>query len=491
MQRLHEEPTVLSPGGERPKPDSSTPDPSDTAAPVARTVSSAGELVSASRAVRVSTRPELTHGSNPPILGETERFAQRDLLGTGGMGWVVRAFDKHLQREVAIKVLSPDGPARDIDIERFTEEARITGQLEHPNIVPVYEFGCDARGSRFLCMKLVQGETLDELLAGMGDSRLTTPHLADLLQIFTKVCDAVSFAHSRGVIHRDLKPSNVMVSDFGQVYVLDWGVARASTRGPGSAPEGSGGVPSSQGAPEPDPPGALIGTPSYMAPEQLRGSHDEVDERTDVFALGATLYQTLCGQPPRISCPPMLQRDLNVKIPAPQSLVPGVTVPAELSRIALKAMAHDPAERYATVEELKSEVESFQRGSWHLPRRSFAAGELIVREGDEGESAYIIVEGGCLAFRTDGENEVALRHMQHGDVFGETAIFAKKPRSASVRAITDVVVLEVTSDVLSSSLGLRSWMGIFVKALADRFREVDERLRKIESEGRSSARTAG
>jgi hypothetical protein len=483
MRRSLDEPTVLSPGGQRLPRDSSDTTPATHVA-AARTMTSEG----ASPAAPSATASRDARPARPPgydsILGETERFVERALLGSGGMGWVVRAFDKDLQREVAIKVLSPEGAAREIEVERFTEEARITGQLEHPNIVPVYEFGTDARGHRFLCMKLVQGETLDELLAGMGEARFTTARLADLLQIFTKVCDAVSFAHSRGVIHRDLKPSNIMVSDFGQVYVLDWGVARASIGGPASSDTSA---PSSAPPVSEDPPGALIGTPCYMAPEQLSGRHHEVDERTDVFALGATLYQILCGQPPRDSCPPMLQRDEHVLIPAPESRMPEATVPAELSRIALKAMAHDPAQRHATVDALKGDVERFQRGSWHLPRRAFAKGELIMREGEEGQSAYIIVEGECLAFRTEGDREIALRQMREGEVFGETAIFSKKPRSASVRAIGDVVVLEVTSDILSSSLGLSSWMGSFVKALADRFHEVDERLRQVES-GRTPSR---
>src|SRR6185369_13002408 len=145
-----------------------------------------------------------------PSFGETERFSEKELLGVGGMSTVVRALDKDLRREVAIKVLSPDLSTSESEVERFATEARITGQLEHPYIVPVYEFGSDPRIGRFLCMRLVQGETLEDILTSAGLARLETDRLADLLQILVKVCEAVSFAHSRGVIHRDLKPSNVM-----------------------------------------------------------------------------------------------------------------------------------------------------------------------------------------------------------------------------------------------------------------------------------------
>jgi serine/threonine-protein kinase len=414
-----------------------------------------------------------------PNFGETERFTEKELLGVGGMSTVVRAVDKDLRREVAIKVLSPDLSATESEAERFATEARITGQLEHPYIVPVYEFGNDPRIGRFICMRLVQGETLEDMLQSAGLARLETDKLADLLQIFIKVCEAVSFAHSRGVIHRDLKPSNVMVSDFGQVYVLDWGVACSAGTPPVEGNE--------QKDSKPDAPGALVGTPSYMAPEQLLGVHDEVDQRTDVFALGATLYQILTGQPPRLpeSIRSILMGKGRFEIVPPERLVQGANVPAELSRIALKAMSHEPSARYPSVRDLRMEIERFLRGSWHLPRVHFAAGSTIVREGEPGQAAYIIVEGRCVAYRNDGEAEVVLREMSPGDVFGETAIFSNKPRTASVKALTDVRLMVVTSDTLSNALGLNFWMGTFVKALADRFRDVDERLRQLEQRQRS------
>src|SRR5205814_1276466 len=143
---------------------------------------------------------------------------------------------------------------------------------------------------------------------------------------------AVSFAHSRGVVHRDLKPSNVMISDFGRVYVLDWGVARSASVVPESSVRADS---RGHGAPESrsDPPGALVGTPCYMAPEQLRGLHDEVDERTDVFALGATLYQILTGQPPRLpeSIRHILMGKGKFEITPPEQVAPGAPIPPELS----------------------------------------------------------------------------------------------------------------------------------------------------------------
>jgi serine/threonine-protein kinase len=395
------------------------------------------------------------------------------------MGYVVRAFDKDLRREVAIKVLSADCLSDPLEVDRFVQEARITGKLEHPHIVPIYEFGETAQGARFLCMKLVQGETLERVLRDLGNSRLGMGKLADLLEIFVKVCDAVAFAHAHGVIHRDLKPANVMVSDYGQIYVVDWGVARANptVHADMAGPE-DGALSASHF--EPGENGSPIGTLCYMAPEQLRGQIDQIDERTDIFGLGAILYQMLTGRPPRTLRDQSLvvTRGSEHRVAEPASVVEGAVVPQELSRIALKAMAHSPADRYATVKELKADVERFQRGTWRLSRLSFPAGTDIIIEGDVGTDAHIIVCGTCVAYTRDGDRELVLREMGPGDVYGETAVFAQKPRSASVRAVSDVEVMVVTSEMLSSALGLNQWMGLFVKALAERFLDVDERLRR-------------
>jgi hypothetical protein len=442
----------------------------------------AAETVAPISESRYTPNPEvrvrLARPSRPgaPVFGETDRFVERELIGVGGMGSVIRAYDKELGRDVAIKVLSPDFSPTGVEGLRFIEEAHITGQLEHPYIVPVYEFGTNQHGARFLAMRLVQGKTLEETINAAGAARLLPEKLGDLLSILVKICDAVSFAHSRGIIHRDLKPSNVMISSFGQVYVMDWGVARSAPKSSESGSEGREEPVSS------DPPGALIGTPSYMAPEQLRGENDQVDERTDVFALGATLYQILTGQPPRLphSVHAVVRNRTPVPIPAPEEIVKDGVVPAELSRIAQRAMSTDAADRYASANELKSDVERFLRGAWHLPRVRFAAGAVIVKEGEPGESAYIITEGQCYAYRDEDGAETVLRQMGPGDVFGETAVLSKKPRSACVKAATDVELMVVTSDLLASALGLNQWMGAFVRALADRFREVDERLHQVE-----------
>ncbi len=423
----------------------------------------------------------------PDRLLHIAKFVEKGLIDRGGSSDIVRAFDSDILREVAIKVLFAEVADGDRQAERFVEEARITGQLEHPNIIPIYEFGLQENGRRYLCMKVVDGENLEDVLGRLGEERLKPEALADLLQIFVKVCEAVSFAHSRGVIHRDLKPRNVMVSEFGQVYVVDWGIARLRHAGQGGvAGQNAQGprVRLSAGNPElgrTATPNEFAGTLCYMAPEQLEGRDADIDERTDVFALGGTLYQILTGKPPiQPESVRPVYKGPRFTVEPPERAVPGGRVPAELARIAMRALAYEPKDRYPSVVELQRDIEDFQRGAWNLPRRKVSAGAVIIEEGAPGDAAYVVQEGTCAAYRVDGGVETVLRTMGPGEVFGETAIFTDKPRTASVKAVTDVELLVVTPDVLSRAVGLNSWMGTFVKALAERFREVDEKLRVLE-----------
>jgi serine/threonine-protein kinase len=214
-------------------------------------------------------------------------------VGRGGMGVVYRAADPDLGRDLAVKVLREEFRGRPDLERRFLAEARITGRLQHPGVVPVVEVGRLHDGRPYFTMKLVQGRTLAELLKARLDESADRPRL---LAVFEQVCQTVAFAHSRGVIHRDLKPSNVMVGEFGEVQVMDWGLAKAPADGrdadgrAGPTPEGA--------AAEGTQAGAVLGTLAYMAPEQARGELDTLDARCDVFGLGAMLCEVLTGKPP-------------------------------------------------------------------------------------------------------------------------------------------------------------------------------------------------
>jgi serine/threonine protein kinase len=213
-------------------------------------------------------------------------------IAEGGMGTILRGRDPHLGRELAIKVLRDDLVADEDAIRRFVVEAQICGQLQHPNIIPVHQLGRLPNGLPFFTMKLVRGRTLTELLRERKHLGEDQPRF---LRIFVQIVEAIAYAHSRGVIHRDLKPSNIMVGQFGELQVMDWGLAKVLDSTDDhlrrlKAQKGASGAETQAGD--------VLGTPAYMAPEQARGDVEEIDECADVFSLGAILCEILTGDSP-------------------------------------------------------------------------------------------------------------------------------------------------------------------------------------------------
>ncbi|MBI4616933.1 MAG: protein kinase, partial [Planctomycetes bacterium] len=286
--------------------------------------------------------------------GRLARYETHGILGAGGMGEVVLATDPDLGRRVALKRLRPEAARAKGLLGRFVEEAQITAQLDHPNIVPVYELGRDSAGQPYYTMKEVRGRTLQEVVAS---GELTLPAL---LRIFVKVCDAVAFAHSRGVVHRDLKPANVMIGSFGEALVMDWGLARA-----GGAPHDAGGPQRYSGPASRTASGSVVGTPAYMSPEQAAG--EPADERSDVYLLGGILFEILTGTPPHVSREgerrdAFLARIALGEVEPAGRRAPGRSVPREVEAIAGKALARSSADRYVSAADLRGDVEAYLDG---------------------------------------------------------------------------------------------------------------------------------
>jgi WD40 repeat protein/serine/threonine protein kinase len=366
------------------------------------------------------SRPDAT-----PLAG---RYRIVEEISRGGMGIVLRGRDSGLHREVAIKIIRDNQNA--IQRARFIKEAQITGQLEHPNIVPVHEFGTDAQGKLFFAMKLVRGRTLASIIAWHRSDAIEATRdypLSRLVGILVQVCNAVAFAHNRGVIHRDLKPSNVMLGDFGEVMLMDWGLARLGMAGPvgtntvedttrrGGITTGTRLVANSDSSSsripghhttritgatrvsaqaetaivsDPTPgdgsssaiptgevdelaspldmtrDGAVIGTPVYMPPEQAAGQVSRMDARSDIYSLGAMLYEILTLHPPVTGndLDEVLANASAGRIQPPQRRAPGRDIPKDLAAVAMKALAHDPAERYASAVAMRRDLDLFLEG---------------------------------------------------------------------------------------------------------------------------------
>ena len=358
-------------------------------------------------------------------------------LAHGGMGSVLTARDEKLGRDVAMKVMLRPA-AGEAERQRFLQEARVLGQLAHPNIVPIHDLATDAHGRLFFTMKLVQGGTLNDVLrqlqAGEVETLARYP-LTRLLTIFQKVCDAVAFAHSRGIIHRDLKPQNIMVGEFGEVLVMDWGLAKilpgsavAAGAGRTAAPDeatprpiavpATSGPPLASGALNSEATaatgsyatleGAVLGTPNYMSPEQAEGQISELDARADIYSLGGILYALLTLRPPvegaslaeilanvkrgQITPPSACnagRSDLRARrrpggelreppLPVRLPHLPDRRVPAALSAVAMKALRPDKTQRYQDVAALSAEVEAYQGGFATMAEQAGALKQLLL-----------------------------------------------------------------------------------------------------------------
>lgn len=408
----------------------------------------------------------------PVLKPPVERLSTLGEVATGGMAGIEDGHDRGLGRRVAVKVLHPHFQHDPRLVSWFVREAQITGQLDHPNVVPVYEMGRRRDGRVFFTMKFVEGRTLQEIVASRPAGRIARADLFDLLDIVRKVCDALAFAHSRGVVHRDVKPQNIMVADFGQVYLMDWGIAKFGRRDDappsetGKRPALLTGAAMATGGSE------VTGTPGFMAPEQARAM--TVDHRSDIFSVGAVLYYGLSGAMPYpgTDLSSVLFRASQCDFPPlDQVLGDDSGVPGSLVRIVHRAMAADPADRYDDVAELEAALVGFLRGGGDFPIVNVAAGDVIVREGEIGDRAYIVDTGSCEIFRTEQGEKETLSVVGPGEVFGETAILAAGPRTASVVALEDCTLRELTQDVLLEEVaGLKPWMQVVLRSIADRFR---------------------
>ncbi|HMI89830.1 MAG TPA: cyclic nucleotide-binding domain-containing protein [Polyangiales bacterium] len=409
-------------------------------------------------------------GNEPPWRSRYEDLGE---IARGGMSVIRDMFDRVIRRHVAMKILDRErDPA---GLTQFIEEARITAQLDHPNIVPVHDVQYDELGlpTRFT-MKLIEGETLSTALERLGEGALAGPELERLIGVVLKVCDAVSFAHSRGVIHCDLKPSNVLIGSHGQVYLTDWGVA---LRRDVSETD------SGDRATRPFTQATLVGTPAYMAPEQAWGRREDIDERTDVYGLGGMLYALMTLRPPHDGGD--VERDLALaklgKVAAPETIAPGRSLPPGLCAIALRALSASPAQRQPSVEILSGQLQEFLRGGGWLEQLSLPKGTVVLQEGDVPDAAYILREGECELYRTVEGHPRLVRLFGAGEVFGEASIFGSSTRTATIVAASDVKLVRVTRDALERELERSEWLRAFVRALAERFIEQDRQLRKLDA----------
>ncbi|HEY5946656.1 MAG TPA: serine/threonine-protein kinase [Kofleriaceae bacterium] len=377
-------------------------------------------------------------GPNTLSTAQVERVSARDIaayelgdvIGRGGMGEVLLARDRTFGREVALKRMRANNPSPEL-VERFLREARIQARLDHPAIAPVHELGYDSDGLPYFTMKRVGGATLAALLEA------NTEKPQRLLRALVDVCHAVELAHSRRIVHRDLKPSNIMLGDFGEVYVLDWGVARVLSSERAKTSPAIDDVPSLDGATKA---GALLGTPGYMAPEQVRG--EPVGPAADVYSLGSMLFEILAGEPlhPRSDA---IASTMANPSRSPAQRTSARTIAPELDAICTAALAGNPDDR-PSAGVLATAIQDYLDGDRDVERRRALATKLAesARAAREsGDTAQAMrTAGRALAFdptsreATSIVSELVLEEPKQIPAEVETALEAEEKRLMRARS---------------------------------------------------------
>ncbi len=292
-----------------------------------------------------------------------DRFVLVSKLGEGGSGIIYKAHDPSLGRDLAVKVLKEEFRVKPLAVERFLREARASSQLEHPNIIPIHELGYSDDLGCYFTMKKIAGDSLEEILTRLreGDKEFVKKyHLINLLEIFIKICQGIAYAHSKNIIHRDLKPENIIVGSYGEVFIIDWGLAKKLNGSDSMKSTSSVSLSFDKASYEGGHTvhGTINGTPCYMSPEQACGMQDEIGFHSDIYCLGTILYETLCFYPPfKIKEVQQVLADVaQGNFPPPSKQNPRHHISKELEAITLKAMATNPLHRYPSVVELINDV---------------------------------------------------------------------------------------------------------------------------------------
>jgi eukaryotic-like serine/threonine-protein kinase len=378
-----------------------------------------------------SVRPVEVGGLDLAREDFSHRYRPGRKLGEGSMGEVIVTRDMRILRDVAMKRLHQEHHAMRPDLrDRFLREARVQGQLEHPSVVPVYEIGVDHEGREYFTMKRVRGRTLEQIFRGLkeNDPEFATQYARRrLLTAMSRVCLAVAFAHERGVVHRDLKPANIMLGDYGEVHLLDWGIAKVvGVDDPlieGAVDLSKDRVPSTEV-------GFVVGTPGYMAPEQARGETRTYGGRSDIYSLGAILFEamTLERLHNQAQVEQILVSTVNGVESRPSVRAPHLNLPPELDEIVLRATATRPEQRYTTARQMNDDIERLLDGDRDTTRRA----EIAAQHTANAKAALALARRG--GEQADGQHRRAV-----GELLQAMAL---EPDNSEARATMVQLLLE-------------------------------------------------
>lgn len=415
--------------------------------------------------------------SLPALFSGKDRYLSLKLLGEGGFAQVRSFFDRALNRVIAVKELKPSCSQDPDLLNAFVNEAKLVSYLDHPGIVSVFDTFLAGPDKPCYTMQMVEGRTLTSLLSDPRTGHPVSLPFTRALEIFMKMSETLAYAHDRGVIHLDLKPDNIMIGRYGEVLIMDWGSAKIYDERPYKAYLGR----------FMDEPGNLslkkeseclvLGTPSYMAPEQFKIRRNQCTPAADVFAAGIILYQMLTGTNP--FCAVELE-DIRHLVenhnPQPVHEI-NVDIPLRLSQICEKALEKSIVNRYRNCHELVDDIKQCHDSCEAFISKSYNAGDIIFDEGAIGEYAFIIASGKVEISKIHDGTPKVLAVLGKNEIVGELAIFSKQPRSATARAIEPTTIRIMNKADVDRELDkLSPWVGRMITGLSTRFIGLNEKL---------------
>lgn len=417
-------------------------------------------------------RPEPSRAQE--LLADFSRVPRRyrltGKLGEGGFGLVQSCFDPILNRRTAHKSLQPEYQKDEVQVRSLINEVRLVCYLNHPGVPAIFDAHIGKENEFFYTMELLSGTSLHAYLRKI-ERQGEYISLARCLRILTKICQTMAYVHTMGVLHLDLTSENVMLGEFGELHILDWGNAHlfAPKRYQEYLARNGKHVDLSELVNRSV---QVVGTPPYMSPEQTRQPRHKLTQSADVFSVGIILYRMLTGIYPfsLLSLDEFL-RELHETEPEPLHFHRG-DVPLRLSHICSKMMAKEASQRYSNFHEVLADLQSLTDIGREFERRYYQAGEIIVEEGDTGEYAFQILDGQVEVFNIVNGQENILTTIGPGEMIGELTIFSKMPRIVTARAKTPTTVYAISeSEVIGELEKLTPWVGKMVHSLSRRFLE--------------------
>lgn len=417
-----------------------------------------------------------------PFLSE-ERYAKVDDLGEGGLSRVTSSFDRCLNRIVAVKELREEFLSDPDLLNAFITEVKMISYLDHPGVVTVYDTHLTAEQELRYTMQLVDGQTLQEFLQHYQQPEAACEnYLSDVINIFTRLCETLAFVHDKGVVHLDLKPENIILGQYGEVMIMDWG--NASLFNPSLYEDyvrkfRKTGAEANMELEVRD---AILGTPLYMSPEQTL-SRNELGPASDLFSIGVVIYELLTGHRP-FAAPTVVEivERVRTHVPPPVHEM-NPDIPVRLSHIVGKMMQKAPGDRHQSAHEVLHDLQTAMTSGQAFPLWEIPAGQVIFHEGDPGDFTIRIKSGRIEISKENQGSKKVLAELGPGDVLGELAVFSNLPRTATATTLEDTEVYLMRSAEVNAELDkLSPWVSQIIHALSNRFEVLNRKVMELENQ---------